>query len=162
RCLKELSTFFVITIRNIKIITISMLKEYLFNNHWSKKVYSDSNIIYTIGWAEYENNILDANGLISTFEKNFVLNQEDISKFATKLNGNFSNIITNPNKTIIISDILRTYPVIYFFNGENIVVTDNIYSYLKKFNHSFKIDEVCLEQYLCTDYVIGPYTIFKD
>lgn len=94
---------------------------------------------------------------------NLDLKNDDLFKsFIAGLNGNYSIILSNHDKTLIAADRMRMFPVVYFMQNEKIVITDNIDKYRKTNTTHFTINETTLEQYFFSDYVFGPFTIYQD
>ena len=132
----------------------------LYRNYWKEKN-SNNSSIYACGWADYNGNILST-GMIIDVVSDYLEAKLDLCKLPELLNGNFSIIISDKQKTYLISDRMRSFPLVYFFEHDRLIVTDDLFQYKKNNKNSFQIDEILCEQILCSNYIIGPYTLFKD
>lgn len=133
----------------------------LYRNYWSER-FTESATFHVCGWAQHKDAVLNKEGLLDVVIAMNYSDQELFQKFIIELNGNFSIIIVTPSQTIIAVDKMRTYPVLYYNNGTEIIVTDDILRYRKEKRLQLEIDERIVEQYICSGYIFGSYSIFKD
>lgn len=133
----------------------------LFNEQWSISIFERYRY-YVRGWAEINDEILNAEKLIQFIHKEHIDTKKGFEELGQLLNGSFSIIIASLDRTYLISDRMRAFPIIYFIQNDSIIVTDDIMEYQKKNSIKLPIDELTCEQFLCSNYIIGPYTIFKD
>lgn len=132
-----------------------------YNDYWTHS--NDKNLnCYICGWAEYKGAVLFGQTLLNLVKTLDFRNDVLFKSFITELNGNFSIILSNAVKTILAVDRMRMFPILYFIKNEKIVITDNINSYRKECDTLFTFNPITLEQYFFSDYVFGPFTIFKD
>jgi asparagine synthase (glutamine-hydrolysing) len=85
-------------------------------------------------------------------------------KFSQKLNsanGQFSVIIKFPGEIWAATDRLRNYPLFYFFNEGEFIISDDCYT-LAGMNHYNKFDPVAVESFLQTGHAIFNLTLLKD
>ena len=93
-----------------------------YNNAY--KWYHDENI-YVIGYVFYKNELYDGNKLIELVKKS------DIEKEVKYFSGSFAIVIKKNEEIILLSDIVRSFPVFYTSSG---VVVDNINLLKNKIN----------------------------
>jgi len=139
-----------------------MISKFLYKSYW---YFLNSGQLYisTCGWAEYKGSVFDNQRLADIIFNEINSGSDNLDNLVKDLNGNFTLILTNPEQTLIATDRMRTYPVVYFLNDDkNLVITDSLEKYCKENHVSFEFDEDALEQYFCSDYVAGPFTIFKN
>lgn len=82
-------------------------------------------------------------------------NLERIEEFLRKLNGNYTIVINDSNKIILVSDLLRTTPLLYSL--EEKMITDDI-SIFKNLN----LDCINTELFLLSGFVQGKETLFNN
>lgn len=133
----------------------------IYRKYWECLFHNDYRIA-VCGWFEYQTKIFDAKQILELVVNRYIIENNDIHADATNFNGNYSIIVERENKTMLVVDRMRTYPVIYFFNEQQLIVTDDLMSFCKEFKPKLQIDEGSCEQFLCSNYIIGPYTIYKD
>ena len=122
-----------------------------YNNayKWTKK-----DKIYSIGYIFYNNKFYQGNQINELLEG---ININEISDFIKKIDGCFSIVINNESEIIIISDLLRNFPVFYSIQDNKIMIKDNIMEYDKKILDNDSITELSY-----TNYVTGYNTLFKN
>ena len=156
---KDVEKFINRELQNKKMI--SFQKVTLYHERWLEKKSLDFQI-YVCGWAEYNGVVLLAKELLDVIANEYLQNENEIEKLPYLLNGNFSIIIQSSQNTYLISDRMRNFPIIYFYQNDTLTITDDIFKYRQENNTNFKIDEVICEQFLSVNYIVGPYTIFND
>jgi len=117
---------------------------------------------FVCGWADYKGNILSEATFIDVIKEIDFEKFDDFKKFASNLNGNFTIIVATSKKTYIAADRMRSYPIVYFFYQGQLIITDDIMKFQNEYKLDFEIDEVSCEQYLRSNYIIGPYNIYKE
>lgn len=110
--------------------------------------------VYSIGYIFYNDRIYEDLEFTKLILK---LKESDILEFIKKIEGCFSIIINSNNKVILISDLLRTFPVFYQIFNNNINIKDNIMIYQNK-----KLDKDNIKELSYCNYVTGCDTVFKD
>ena len=110
--------------------------------------------VHSIGYIFYNNKLYKDIELAKLIAN---LNENEIESFVEKLDGCFALVINFQNKVLIISDLLRTFPVFYNISKDNILIKDNIMKYE---NREFDNDNVRELSYC--NYVTGNTTIFKN
>lgn len=134
---------------------------YFYKSYWYH--FNDLDLkCYICGWAEYKGEILFAKELFNILKYLDLKNDILFRNFVSDLNGNFSIIVSSPDKTLLAADRMRMFPIIYFFKNDQIVITDKIDRYQKECPTHFSFNSTTLEQYFFSDYVFGPFTIFED
>lgn len=133
----------------------------LYKECWKQKEASGFTF-YACGWAEYKDQILTAENIMDVIYSEYMDAGKGFEELAELLNGSYSIIISDQHKTHLISDRMRAFPLIYFFEYNQLVVTDDIIQYQSKKEIRLPIDDITCEQFLCSNYVIGPYTLFKN
>lgn len=110
--------------------------------------------IYTIGYIFYQDKLYkdeDLNNLLQSIKLN------KINNFLEEIDGCFSFVINNENEVIIISDLLRNFPVFYSINNDVIDIRDNIMQYNNK-----TLDNDSIIELSYTNYVTSYNTLFKN
>lgn len=110
--------------------------------------------VYSIGYLFYNNKLykdVELTELISN------LNESEMESFAEKVDGCFALVINFQNKILIISDLLRTFPVFYNISNDNIVIKDNIMEYKNR-----ELDDNNVRELSYCNYVTGNFTLFKN
>jgi len=135
---------------------------HLFRSKWKHKSISGTDF-YCKGWAEYKHIIYDAAELVKlVFEKNTPVDTGRFKEFLLHLNGNFSIIIHSKQSTVLCVDKMRCFPVIYFLHNREVYVTDDIDAFRQ--HHPairLRVDVQIVEQYLCSNFITGPDTLFE-
>lgn len=136
-------------------------KSYLYSDFWFTDNYSDCKI-HVRGWADYGGEILLNEKFLQKIKNTGITDIQILKEYISNLNGNYSIIISNSNKTFLLSDRMRTYPLIYYISDNQVIVTDNLMKYRRELNVIFEIDDTNCEQFLSSNYIIGPFSIYKD
>ena len=139
-----------------------MTSFHLFRPNWKNKRIIEVDF-YVKGWAEHEQIVYDAGKLLDlvadTFNA-FEINQ--LKAFTHHLNGNFTILIHSKDATYLCSDKMRCFPVMYFQYDSAEYVTDDIDAFLHQCPEvKLNISTPVIEQYLCSNFVFGPYTIYE-
>lgn len=110
--------------------------------------------VYTIGYAFYEDKLYRDKEL-----NNLILNVqiEKLDTFLNSIDGSFSFVIDRKDELIIISDLLRNFPVFYTISNNIIDITDDIMKYRNKI-----LDEDSIMELSYTNYVTSYNTLFKN
>ena len=107
---------------------------------------------YCIGHIFYDNKLYEGYSLIELIKQNVF----DIKSFLNKVTGFFSFIINDNDKTILCSDLLRTFPVFYCLKNDELKISDNIIDFKSDF------DEESLKELVTLPYVTNDNTIYHD
>ena len=117
-----------------------------YNNAYKWK---EKNNIFTIGYVIYKNVLYEDEDFL-----NLVINLKDnIKSIVKEFTGYFAIVIQNQEETILISDIIRSFPVFYTKNGD---ITDDI-SLI-----SGELNELSLEELLHCRWISFDDTIYKN
>ena len=140
-----------------------MISIHLYRPYWINKKVSEMDI-HVCGWAEYEQTMYKSDSLLELVSKKMNHAEiQTIQEFLLLLNGNFSVIIKSDEKALLCVDKMRCYPVIYFNFQETFYITDDIAVFQQNHTDSkLHVNNDTVEQYLCSNYVIGPYTIYDN
>lgn len=111
--------------------------------------------IYVIGYIIKEGNFLIGEDLINYFGN--IIREENIINELNNIDGRFTIIMEQRKNIIIVSDILRSFPVFYKIKKDKIIISDSI-DYFEK---SVLKEESCLEL-MAAGYVTGKDTLYKD
>lgn len=133
----------------------------IYRKNWTSIALKEEKV-YTIGWAEYHSKILSSDQLAGMIMESSPLSFDSFNNLLKKLNGNFSVIFQNDNEVFIGTDRMRGYPIIYFSENNDWIITDDIMQLQDSNDKRYQIDANILEQYLVSDYVFGPYTVYKN
>ena len=140
-----------------------MTSIHLFRPRWKHKRMFEVDF-YVKGWAEYEKIIYDAGRLLDVVADTFyTVDMRLLKAFTLHLNGNFTILIHSKDATYLCSDKMRCFPVMYFQYDNVSYVTDDMDAFRQKYPAiKLRISDHLLEQYLCSNFVFGPYTIFEN
>ena len=122
-----------------------MIKLY-YNNTF--KWYSKDNI-YTIGHVFFENKLYKDNEFLELIIKS----KDNIKEIVKEFSGYFGIVINENDKAIIISDLIRSFPIFYTKSGD---ITDDI-NLLKG-----EINSLSIKELLYAGWIIGDNTIYKN
>lgn len=82
---------------------------------------------------------------------------DEISQWAKNLKGSFLIIIKDKEKVVVISDIIRTFPLFYKLSKQGIYVSDDIRSF-----GILKLDKYKAYEYICFGFSMENSTVFSD
>lgn len=133
----------------------------IYRKYWKSKKHNEYHIT-ACGWFDYDGKLYDKERILDFVLQKYIIGNNDIYADALTFNGNFSIIVESKKEIILLVDRMRTYPIIYFFDNKDLVITDDIMKYREEYKPNFQVDEVSCEQFLSSNYIIGPYTIYKD
>ena len=135
----------------------------LYRSYWKNRIDLEVEI-YICGWAEYREVIYSSDKFIDLVYDQYLLFDIDKFKdFVLQLNGNFSIIINSKDFIILCVDKMRCFPILYFQNNDNTFITDDIDVFRQMNNNErLLVNDKIIEQYLCSDFIFGPYTIFTN
>ncbi|HKL76015.1 MAG TPA: asparagine synthase-related protein [Halanaerobiales bacterium] len=86
--------------------------------------------------------------------------KDDIIKKVRLLNGLFTIIIKSKKECFLISDITRTFPIVYYHNNKNWIITDNVSWLRKKYN--LKKDDSSCKEFLASGLVTKNNSLFQN
>lgn len=107
------------------------------------------NNVYTIGYAFYDNSLYKDDELTKFIYKL----KDNLEQVIKKLNGYFAIVIEEKKQIILVSDIIRSFPIFYNDKGD---ITDDI-ELLKG-----ELNELSLKELLQARWVSGDETIYKN
>lgn len=85
-----------------------------------------------------------------------------LSNILEQLNGNFSMIIHEGNDTYLISDKIRSYPLLYIKNKDSWFISDTAKGLLEDEAINLNIDENSILEFIPLRYVSGKNTLISD
>lgn len=138
-----------------------MLKVDFYNKYWSQHDF-DNISFFVCGWAEHKGVVYGVKDLIPLLKDVNFKSQKDRVDFVSQLEGNFTFLISIDDFHYIISDKMRSFQLVYYFEDDHLVVTDDLMKHKKNSSFKFEINNIVCEQLLRTFYVVGPYTLFKE
>lgn len=107
-----------------------------------------------------DNRVLDVNEVSSLLGQLMVNDRVDLDSVKTaarSLRGFFAIIWSRPSVTVLVADIVRSYPIFFSLQGRSFVVSD----YLPQ-SHQGGIDSCSLLEFSLAGFVSGQETIWKD
>lgn len=110
--------------------------------------------VYSIGYLFLDNVLYKDIELTKMISR---LQEDDIEKFIKRVDGCFSLVVNFKKKIMIVSDIMRTFPVFYSISNNMINIKDNIMAYENK-----AIDNDNIKELSYCNYVTGYETVFKN
>lgn len=126
----------------------------ILNNSW----YSRKGISVK-GYAFNKSDIfLEGEAFVSRFDE--IKNFQDFKVAIKELNGLFSVIINTEKECYLATDITRTYPIFYYKNKNEWVVSDNANTLKKTYN--LEIDKDLSDEFLFSGYMIENKTLVKE
>jgi len=118
------------------------------------KWYKKDNI-YVIGYIIKENEILRNDDLIECFKS--VNNKKEILNILKEIDGRFTIIIEQEEEVIIISDILRSFPVFYKIEKKELIISNKVDFFKNKV-----LEKSCIKEFLSAGYITGKDTIYNE
>ena len=109
------------------------MKVKLFRKDW-EKFSNENQLLYMIGWFEFEETIYNSSNVHKIYEYLKQLNFDEIIRFLKSINGNYSLILINEEEIFICADRLRTYPILYSIVEGGGFITDDVYKYKEENN----------------------------
>ena len=109
--------------------------------------------IYVIGSIYYNDEFLSGEKFVHFIEKN----KDKLKTLLNKLTGFYSIIINDNEQILLISDVMRTFPLFYSTSNNTIEISDNINFFSNK-----SIDQKLCNELIELRYIVGNNTIYKD
>ena len=109
--------------------------------------------VYSIGYIIKDNTIIQGEDLLQFLEQ--IQDVEELEQVLKTIEGYFSFVMYIQNKWIIVSDIIRSFPVFYQNDGNETMITDKIENFENRI-----IDEDKVKEFLVLGYVIGQETLY--
>ena len=97
-----------------------------YNNAYK---WMSKNDIYVIGYIFYKNKVYKNEELLEFVS---AIDEDKLENTIKEVDGCFSIVYKKKQKIILISDLLRTFPVFYSINNSDIIIKDNIMAFEKK------------------------------
>lgn len=132
------------------------MKIELFNN--GGKSWKTFGVSYVKGFAFLGKNLLGEGELYNKFVEG--IKQGFLADLLLKLNGNFSAIINYDGTTYLIADKLKSYPLLYMWQLEGWIVTDQAGRILESEQH-LELNELAILTYLSCGYLHGDATLVE-
>ncbi len=141
---------------------MSRIEIALKNNQWTRHQNGDQ-VIYFAGQLYYNDvTFIEAEQLGSYLEKRNIrfadVEERLIDDILPKADGNFAFIISNEEKTILVSDFTRSYPLFIISDNNKNIITDHI----EQVPFHKENDELAQEEFLVTGFVTGNRTVYKN
>ena len=131
----------------------------LINNN-GKKWLSEENC-HIKGFAFYNEELLEGSSLINIIKES--IESDTFDSVLTALNGNFTAVITINDKAYLISDKIRSYPLIFSRqNDGKWFITDSAIGIESNEAVIKKIDSINSLEFLALGYVSGNETLYED
>jgi len=122
------------------------------------KWYSGQNILVT-GFIREGDIFLREKDLADWFSR--AEDSEEFEKRLLKANGQFAVVIKKDDETWIATDRLRTIPLFYFKEEQELIIGDSAYAVAGEMS-SCEIDEEAASAFLATGYTLNNLTLIKD
>lgn len=116
--------------------------------------------IYSVGYFYYQGEFYTGETLGGFIYKQFE-RQPDLSSLLRELQGSFSIVIQKDSLCILISDIIRSYPLLYALHENAVYIYDDINRLINN-NQTIVVDPGKLKQYLSTFISYEQNTVFED
>ena len=128
------------------------------NNNYGFEWFTKNNS-HVKGYIFDQNNKLYKNESLIDYFKD-IKSQDDFKEKLINANGMFSIIISYKDCYFVAVDKIRTFPLFYYKNDDQYIITDNT-DYIKdKFNTP--IDALTKEEFLCCGYVAEDQTLLQN
>lgn len=122
--------------------------------------WSNNSGIYVKGYLfDKDGNFYQNDSLISYFEN--ISSDEDLVKCLQNANGIFSVIIKIEQKVYLASDKSRFFPLFYFFNNDELVISDDAFSVLNS-GSEFLLNDFASNIFKSTGHTIGRDTLIQN
>lgn len=132
-------------------------KIYLINNY-GFKWYKDENV-HVKGYIFDKHDVFRKGKRLTRYFKS-VTNEAEFRKKLTEADGIFSVLIENKERIFASVDRTRTFPLFFLERNRNTVFSDDTYVLREKFRPS--LNELSINEFLCTGYVTGRETLLED
>ncbi|MEA2107421.1 MAG: asparagine synthase C-terminal domain-containing protein [Bacteroidota bacterium] len=119
---------------------------------------NEEKTIWVKGFAFFKKQLLGAKELINILDD--LTDKDDIIKKVKLFNGLFTIIIKFNKECFLISDITRTFPIVYYKNKNNWVITDNVGWLRKKYN--LEKDDLSCKEFLVSGLVTKKNSLFQN
>lgn len=114
--------------------------------------------IYVRGYFYYKDKLLKGNDLAIFIQG---LSFNEIVQIVKDANGFFAAIKKEKNKLIAVVDRLRSIPIFYGVESENLYLSDDAHWILENLKDK-SADEISKKEFLATGYVTGQDTLYKN
>lgn len=111
---------------------------------------------FGLAWQKLENFYFRGNCNFIIFEPTF----ENAFEFLKNSFGNFAWIYEDEQKIIFSTDTIRSYPIFYFFDGNEFFVSDNAHFLKEKFNPNFNQKQATF--FKASGYTSGEETLLEN
>ena len=122
--------------------------------------YRDDVSGYVKGWAFHKGNLLKGKSLLDYLARAFLSGDEHFKQTLQALNGFFSIILTTNEEVILISDKLKSYPLLYFQEDGKFFVCNQGEVPHKRMK-SIRINETFMPTFLALGYLWGNNTLYE-
>ncbi len=126
---------------------------------------SELSDLYVLGDPTFINQAPNTDEWIKEIGSLFESEENSISTRLTEelrnTRGLFSLILKKRNEYIIVSDLIRSYPIFYGFHNDRFFITDKLENFQREHGR-FEIDYDKLEEYISCGLVLGNGTLYKN
>ncbi|MDH6356787.1 asparagine synthase C-terminal domain-containing protein [Parabacteroides sp. PF5-9] len=124
-----------------------------------------ANGISTIGWATWSGESYNGEAFHQLITERVKQTRFDIavaSELAKQLNGNYAIIIESECLVFLIADHIRSYPILYFKEGDDLYITDHLLATLQRNGLRPEVDICQIEVFLVAGLTLEDHTVFKN
>ncbi len=130
-----------------------------------RKEWLSSTNVSVIGWAEWDNKVYSGENFLQLINDLTAPNNwefKNILEWANQLNGTFSIIFQQNDDIFLITDHIRSYPLLYTMQKGQVIITDDVIRCSEDLGIKLQADERKCEFYLVSGLVLGKNTVLKD
>ena len=129
--------------------------EIVLNTSFRKWFQSDN--CYSIGYAFIENNLLEDFQLCSYLYQK--IEQNSLHRSLCELNGTFAAIIKYQDYYYLITDQIRSFPLLYGKIGNRYFISDSIFD-IEEYLKGEDVDNLAVAEFYAMGYLSGSKTLF--
>ncbi|MDL2310096.1 hypothetical protein LJC39_03150 [Parabacteroides sp. OttesenSCG-928-B22] len=118
--------------------------------------------VSTIGWAEWMGKSYTGEAFNQLVLSCIRRKEHTLSQLAAGLNGNYAIVIQSKSSAFLISDHIRSYPLLYLKEKGNIYITDNLLASFEKYGLNPEVDIRKAEVFLTAGLTLEDSTLYKE
>ncbi|MDH6342492.1 asparagine synthase (glutamine-hydrolyzing) [Parabacteroides sp. PFB2-12] len=118
--------------------------------------------VSTIGWAEWMGKSYTGEAFHQLVLSSIRRKEHTLSQLATGLNGNYAIVIQSKSSVFLISDHIRSYPLLYLKEKGHIYITDNLLASFEKYGLNPEVDIRKAEVFLTAGLTLEDSTLYKE
>ncbi|MDL2209077.1 asparagine synthase C-terminal domain-containing protein [Parabacteroides sp. OttesenSCG-928-O15] len=118
--------------------------------------------VSTIGWAEWMGKSYAGEAFNQLILSCIRQKEYTLSQLASGLSGHYAIVILSKTSAFLISDHLRSYPLLYLKEGGDIYITDNLLASFEKYDLNPLVDIRKAEVFLTAGLTLEDSTLYKD